>query len=109
MLKKDKKNVDNATEEVRKILKIKSPKDIIITDHTIVRLLERGMKNDKIYQNLQTPAKLRKAIPQPERRRGRHMLVFEYENNQDKVIPVDIKNDKIIAVTVFPTMRGRYT
>ena len=109
MLKKDKNNVDNATEGVRKILEVKSPKDIIITDHTKIRVSERGMKNDKIYQNLQTPAKLRKAIPQPERRRGRHMLVFEYENNLDKVIPVDIKNEKIIAVTVFPAMRGRYT
>lgn len=107
-MEKNTNSADNPTEEVRKILKMKSPKDIIITGHTKVRASERGMKNDKIYQNLQMPEKLRKAVPQPERRRERYMLVFEYENNLDKVIPVDIKNEKIIAVTVFPALRGRY-
>ena len=101
--------MDNTTEEVQKILRGKSPKDISLTDHLKKDASpERGIGSDVVYQNLQTPAKLKKAILQPELGERRHKLVFDYKSNLDKVIPVDIEGEKIIAVSVFPARRGRY-
>lgn len=108
-MKKDKNDIDNTTEEVRKILRGKSPKDLTLTDHLKRDASsEREIGSDAVYQNLQTPEKLKKAILQPELGERRHKLVFDYKNNLDKVIPIDIEKDKIIAVTVFPARRGRY-